>query len=56
MPSIYPAKRQNKAKIPIKTTKNPEKCTFFAFFFKNIWSYQKKAVPLHPLSNESDVL
>ena len=26
-----------------KTQKN-------AFFFKNIWSYKKKAVPLHPLS------
>ncbi len=23
---------------------------FFAFFFKKIWSVQKKAVPLHPLS------
>ncbi len=23
---------------------------FFAFFFQKIWSYQKKAVPLHSLS------
>ena len=23
---------------------------FFVFFYKNIWSCQKKAVPLHPLS------
>jgi hypothetical protein len=27
-----------------------EKYTFFAFFSQNIWSVQKKAVPLHPLS------
>ena len=33
-----------------------EKCTFFAFFSQNIWSVQKKAVPLHSLSVESDVL
>ena len=36
--------------------KNEEKSTFFAFFLQNIWSVQKKAVPLHPLSDESDVL
>ena len=36
--------------------KNKEKYTFFAFFFRNIWSYKKKAVPLHSLSVESDVL
>ena len=26
-----------------------------AFFFKNIWSYQKKAVPLHPLLKKKHV-
>ena len=26
-----------------------------AFFFKNIWSYQKKAVPLHPLLKNKHV-
>ena len=26
-----------------------KKCTFFEKKCKNIWSYQKKAVPLHPL-------
>ena len=36
--------------------KNEEKSTFFAFFLQNIWSVQKKAVPLHSLSDESDVL
>ena len=30
---------------------NQRKCTFFAFFFKKIWSCQKKAVLLHPLSS-----
>ena len=30
--------------------KNAEKCTFFEFFCQIIWSIQKKAVPLHPLS------
>ena len=29
---------------------------FFAFFFKKIWSVQKKAVPLHPLSKNRSVL
>ena len=35
-----------------KKLKFQRKCTFFAFFSENIWSYQKKAVPLHPLSRE----
>ena len=26
-----------------------------AFFFKNIWSYQKKAVPLQPISKTNHV-
>ena len=26
-----------------------------AFFFKNIWSYQKKAVLLHPLSEKKAI-
>jgi hypothetical protein len=39
-----------------KTHKNDKKHTFFAFFSQNIWSCQKKAVPLHSLSVESDVL
>ena len=26
-----------------------KKCIFLHFFYKNIWSYQKKAVPLHSL-------
>ena len=26
---------------------------FCSFFLQNIWSYQKKAVPLHPLSKGS---
>ena len=30
-------------------TKNAEKCTFLHFFCQNIWSCQKKAVPLQPL-------
>ena len=30
--------------------KKTRKCIFFAFFFKKIWSCQKKAVLLHPLS------
>ena len=30
--------------------KNIKKSHNFAFFLKKIWSYQKKAVPLHPLS------
>ena len=33
-----------------KNGKNTKKCYFFAFFFENIWSCQKKAVPLHSLS------
>ena len=33
-----------------KKTEYKRKITFFAFFFEIIWSYQKKAVPLHPLS------
>ena len=28
-------------------------CTFFAFFSQKIWSYQKKAVPLHSLFRRS---
>ena len=39
-----------------KNEKNNRKCTFFALFLKNIWSIQKKAVPLHSRSDESDVL
>ena len=27
----------------------------FAFFFKKIWSYQKKAVPLHPVLKTNQV-
>ena len=27
-----------------------QKAAFFVFFYENIWSYQKKAVPLHSLS------
>ena len=30
--------------------KNIEKTHKSAFFYENIWSYQKKAVPLHSLS------
>ena len=33
-----------------KISKYSKKYTKNAFFFKNIWSYQKKAVPLHSLS------
>ena len=33
-----------------KWAKNTLFCIFFAFFWSNIWSIQKKAVPLHPLS------
>ena len=33
-----------------KKTEYKRKITFFAFFFEIIWSYQKKAVPLHSLS------
>jgi hypothetical protein len=29
--------------------KNAKKCNKNEFFFKNIWSCQKKAVPLHPV-------
>ena len=29
-----------------------KKCVFLSFFFKNIWSIQKKAVPLHAFSSE----
>ena len=43
-------KRQKWLKNERKMVKNEEKCTFFAFFFENIWSCQKKAVPLHSLS------
>ena len=32
------------------------KCIFFAFFLKNICVYAFFVVPLHPLSDESDVL
>jgi len=33
----------------LKTPKNTKKRTFFAFFCKNIWWNEKKAVILHPL-------
>ena len=36
--------------------KKTRKCIFFAFFFKNIWSCQKKAVLLHPLSEMMEFL
>ena len=29
--------------------KNEENCKYFAFFVQNIWSCQKKAVPLQPI-------
>ena len=35
-----------------KKLKYERKMKKIAFFFKKIWSYQKKAVPLHPLSRE----
>ena len=37
-------------------TKMKKKAHFLHFFSQNIWSVQKKAVPLHSLSVESDVL
>ena len=36
-----------------KSLRNYRKNAFFAFFSRNIWRVQKKAVPLHPLSEES---
>lgn len=35
-----------------KKTEYERKIRKNAFFFKNIWLFQKKAVPLHPLSRE----
>ena len=36
--------------------KKQEKCRKIALFCKNIWSYQKKAVPLHPLSKRKSTV
>jgi len=43
-------------KKPIIAAQNSAKIFFFAFFLQIIWSIQKKAVPLHPLSQKAHFL
>ena len=35
--------------------KKHKKTCFIAFFLKNIWLFQKKAVPLHAFSTEKEI-
>ena len=45
---------KNSKFLLILSDKNGENGGNFALFCGNIWSYQKKAVPLHPLSKRSN--
>ena len=41
--------------IAIHTLQSAEKCIFFDFSYRNIWSCQKKAVTLHAFSARARV-
>ena len=50
-PVVYQPYQANYASLLApKCQKNHAKCIFFEFSCQKIWSCQKKAVPLHPLS------